>query len=432
MQKERALGQERGKASSLALLAAQQKLQNIREQYEVHNKWLPPSIKRGRSPSSSTNVNPSERKFPDHLGWGSIRLTAALKAAQSHQAKTKDGEPDGNLTPTPEPQPKISEFNGRQAGSPNRSRQVKLYPDLALGMLKNKQEAAGRVWLLLQFMDEAGRGWLHLDEVRRRLTQKNSSLYVCGRRQLRKLLARGDGLFWQRDEDRIWLRSTVKVAAGLSIHRLSGHPVALPIEVLLQGIGNVRAHFYASFHSGRSQGRSHPAQSKPISRATLEKICHVSRRTQRRYEKRAAVCQQSNFAIGQANREEEMQEQAWLRGRAVFRFTDHQARLGQKGERYTAWQLPNNYIGPHQRQPKGRQKRMNRELADLFKKGMTGNGDELVHGFRPGDSRLFYNRGYSAAASYNRSPDRDLYWRSRLCQPDHYQLWHVLPAKEAG
>jgi hypothetical protein len=431
LQKERALGSERKVAGSPALLAAQQKLQILREQYGVQNKWLLPSNKRGRSPSSSTNVNPSEHKIPDHLGWGSARLTAALKATQAQQAKTGDGEPDGTLTPTPKLQPKNPEFNGRQADSPNRCR-IKLYPDLALGMLKQKQEAAGRIWLLLQFMDEAGCGWILLDEVRRRLTQKNSSLYVCGQRQLRKLLARGEGLFWHRDDERIWLRSTVKVAASLSIHRLSGYPVALPIEVLIQGIGDVRAHFYASFHSGRGQGKSHPAQSKPISRATLEKICHVSRRTQRRYEKRAAVGQQSNFAIGQANREEEMQEQAWLRGRAVFRFTDHKARLGQKGERYTAWQLPNNYIGPHQRQPKGRQKRMNRELADLFKEGMTGNGDELVHGFRPGNSRLFHNRGYSAAASYNNSPDRDLYWRSRLCQPNHYQLWHVLPAKEAG
>jgi hypothetical protein len=432
LQEEQALGEERGKAGSPALLAAQQKLQILREQHGVHNKWPASSNRRGRSPSSPTNVNPLPTNVPDHLGWGSVRLTAALKAAQEHQAKVKVGRPDGNPSPIPFPQPKTSEFKGRQANSPIRGQKIRLYPDLALGMLRQKQEAAGRIWLLLQFMDEAGRGWILLDEVRRRLAQKDSPLYVCGQRQLRKLLARGDGLFWQRDDHRIWLRSTVKVAAGLSIHRLSGHPVALPIEALLQGIGHVRAHFYASFHSGRNQQKSHPAGSRPISRAKLEKVCHVSRRTQRRYEKRAAVGQQSNFAIGQANREDDLQEQAWLRGRAVFHFIDHEARLGRKGKCYTAWQLPNNYIGPHQRQPKGRQKRMNRELADLFKEGMTGNGDELVHGIQPGHGRLFYDRGYSAAASYNRSPDRDLYWRSRLRQPNHYQLWHVLPAKEAG
>lgn len=492
LQKEQALGENRGKAPkqslgrSPALLAAQHKLQILREQHGVRceaklrRTWIPSSNTHGRSPSSSTNINQPARKVPDHLGWGSVRLTAALKVAgactsAAHQAKIKDGEsfgyaqdrPDGNQSSISVPQPETSDtstslstsFKSLELDTPRRYRQVKLYPDLALGMLKQKQEAAGRIWLLLQFIDEKGRGWIHLDEARRRLAQKGSPLYVCGRRQLRKLLARGEGLFWQRDDDRIWLRSTVKVAVGLSVHRLTGHPIALPINVLLQGIGDVRAHFYASFHSGRSQQTSRAGQSKPrtggslvreasgfsspISRATLQEICQVSRRTQRRYEKRASVRQQANFAIGQAtgccvapNREDKarfgIQEQAWLRGQAVFRFIDHKARLGQKGESYTAWQLPNNYIGPHKRQLKGRQKRMNRELADLFTKGMTGNGNELVHGVPPGGGRLFYDQGYSAAASYNRSPDSDLYWRSRLRQPDRYQIWHVLPSKGTG
>lgn len=432
MQKEQALGEERGKAGSPALLAAQQKLQILREQHGVRGNPVPPSSTRGRSPSSSINASYLARNVPNHLGWGSIRLTAALQVAQAHQAKIEDGKPDGNPSLITVPQPRTSDLKNLEQDTPSRCWQVKLYPDLALGMLKQKQEATGRIWLLLQFIDEAGRGWIHHNEARRRLTQKGSPLYVCGRRQLRKLLARGEGLFWQRNDDRIWLRSTVKVAVGLSVHRLTGYPIALPIDVLLQGIGDVRAHFYASFHSGRSQQTSPKAQSKPISRATLQEICHVSRRTQRRYEKRAAVRQQSNFAIGQANREDEIQEQAWLRGRAIFRFIDHKAKLGQKGGSYTAWQLPNNYIGPHQRQPRGRQKRMNRELADLFTKGMMGNGNELVHGVQPGDGCLFYNQGYSAAASYNRLADRDFYWRSRLCQPDHYQIWHVLPAKGSG
>ncbi|MBP9503248.1 MAG: hypothetical protein KBF17_13895, partial [Candidatus Promineofilum sp.] len=38
-------------------------------------------------------------------------------------------------------------------------------------------------------------------------------------------------------------------------------------------------------------------------------------------------------------------------------------------------QLPNEYTGPHAVLPRGRMKRLNRALADLFHNGMTGNGE---------------------------------------------------------
>ncbi len=62
-------------------------------------------------------------------------------------------------------------------------------------MLKQEQVACGRVWLLLRYLDEAGQGWVAPDEVRRLLTDTDSSLYLFGERQLRKLLAQGEGLF---------------------------------------------------------------------------------------------------------------------------------------------------------------------------------------------------------------------------------------------
>ena len=37
---------------------------------------------------------------------------------------------------------------------------VTVYPSLLLAMLKQNQEAAGRVYLLLRYLDKAGRGWL--------------------------------------------------------------------------------------------------------------------------------------------------------------------------------------------------------------------------------------------------------------------------------
>src|SRR5690606_36304000 len=53
-------------------------------------------------------------------------------------------------------------------------------------------------------------------------------------------------------------------------------------------------------------------------------------------------------------------------------------RHGRPHTAYLAWQLPNSYSGPHEPLPRGRQKRINRELVDLFIDGMTGNGETSV------------------------------------------------------
>ncbi|MCZ7668743.1 MAG: hypothetical protein M5U34_16865 [Chloroflexi bacterium] len=61
----------------------------------------------------------------------------------------------------------------------------------------------------------------------------------------------GEGLFWQRDKERIWLRSAGKVAANLDVRQLNGRPVAVPVKHLLGSIGEARAYLYATFHAGR-------------------------------------------------------------------------------------------------------------------------------------------------------------------------------------
>lgn len=314
---------------------------------------------------------------------------------------------------------------------------IKLYPDIALALLREQLTAPGRLWFLLKHIDLSGRGWIAVDQARRLLTKKKSPLRVVGWRQMRKLLARGDGLFWQRNGRRIWLRSPLKVAASLGISHLSYRPVGLPVAEITQSIGLVRAHFYASFHSSRGPERAGPANTDidrptPIARATLQMLCKTSRRTQRAYERRAGVQTQRNFAIGKPLAMADHQDQAWQRGRAVFRISDREGRAGRKGETYTAWQLPNSYRGPHKKQPKGRKKRMNRKLADLFMKGMTGNGERTDQIDADGNRR-FFSGGATATAKYNRRPDGDIYWPCRQRSPSsagwHNQLWHWLPAQ---
>ncbi|MCK5921620.1 MAG: hypothetical protein KAG66_11815, partial [Methylococcales bacterium] len=286
--------------------------------------------------------------LPSHLGWGSDRLTAVTRRNQQTRTKPQGAHPHLSKPAVNKQQ---STANNQQSTT------VRLYPDIGLGMLRGKATAVGRIWLLLRHLDKTGQGWVSVEQARQHLTKKGAATHVCGWRQLRNLLKAGQGTFWQRDATRIWLRSTLHVAAGLGVERLNGRPVALPVKTLTSHVSDVRAHFYASFHSGKK------GDGKPIARETLAKISGVSPHSQRNYEKRSRVAVQQHIAIGAPINSDQMETQAWRRGNALFKFNDKQGKQGKPGTVYLAWQLPNSYVGPHSHCPKGRQKRLNRDLA---------------------------------------------------------------------
>src|SRR5690606_13344999 len=155
---------------------------------------------------------------------------------------------------------------------------------IGLGMLRREMTAPGRLWLLLRYLDGEGRGALRIDIIKEKLTAKESPLRLCGKRQLRNLLQDGAEVFWVRDEETIWLRSAAKVAHALGVERLTGRPVALPVEALLNGIGNFRAHLYTAFHSGRTKETPRGSEAMPISRTTLAELSGVGESSQRAYE----------------------------------------------------------------------------------------------------------------------------------------------------
>jgi hypothetical protein len=291
-------------------------------------------------------------------------------------------------------------------------------------MLRTGQTATGRLWLLLRYLDENGRGCLELAAIRPLLTRKDSPTRLCGQRQLRALLHRGNGLFWQRDKTHVWLAGAAKVAAGLAVGRLEGHPIALPLAVLLEPIGLVRAHLYASFHSSR-MGRF-GAGSGPISRLALTAVSGVSRRTQHAYEKRAGVQVHTNIALGSLLNQQEAEETAWQHGRAAFVLTDSQGKQGKPGQRYLAWRLPNSYSGPHARLGRGRQRHLNRQLADLRINGDAGNG-RLVE--KPVRRRYAVN-GALAACCLRSQREAWVYWRG--CRISGAVIWYLLSAEVAG
>lgn len=290
-----------------------------------------------------------------------------------------------------------------------RAKTVTVYPDIALGMLKQEKAATGRVWLLLRYLDRDGRGWLTVEQTRALLTRKESDLRVCGWRQLRNLLREGQGIFWHRDKERIWLYSAANVAVALDVTQLTGRPVALPVSVLLAGMGAVRAHFYASFHSGRKS-------KNPISRGTLEEISGVIPPVQRYYEKATGVTKQRNLAVGEPYTEQDIQARAWHHGSAVFDFIDHHGRQGPEKRHYVAWWLPNSYQGCHERAPKGRMKKVNRQI-DLVNEQARGNGLR---------TRLFHPDGSTAARAHRRSQaGLDMYWFNERGRRKPYKLWYT-------
>lgn len=432
------------------MAAAQEQLQQRRRQRRqerIHNRLplhtdsrgclLPPPPGRGTPDTSRRATGAASGDQGSHLGWESARLTQTLEAAQrrrqaaTNQAKAMERhwlppvqKPSRAAAPTPAPA-----HRGREETT------VRLYPDVGLAMLKADQAAAGRIWLLLRHLDRDGRGWVSLKQARKQLADKRSSLHVCGWRQLRNLLAQGDGFFWKRDPlqaagSRIWLRSVTRVAAALEVDGLRLRPVALPIDALLKGMGTVRAHLYASFHSGRSE-------EAPIARSTLRRLSGVSRRTQQQYERRAGVKRQRNWVIGPPHTAKAAQERAWKQGRAYFPFTDRRGNQGKAGATYLAWQLPNSYTGPHAPEARGRQKQINRKLVDLFMKGITGNGRNVVDGTpntqetAASPQKCFYGNGQAAVRAYSRAPETDAYWKSPHNRSGGC-IWRVIPGEQNG
>jgi hypothetical protein len=332
------------------------------------------------------------RQLPAHLGWQSARFGRLLPIP------ARDLQP-APLNALPEVPPKA----WRTSPPPIRHipESIQVYPSLLVKILEQKLAAPARIWLLLKHLDRRGQGWFDLDELTQRFTDKVSPYRVCGKRQLRNLLAQGEGVFWAwGGNGRIWLRSWIHVAVSVQVEKVRGMAVQLPVAILCKTIGVVRAHFYATYHSGRL--------GSPISRDALADLTHVQKRTQRRYEKIARVGQRSNFAVLPCADATAREVYNWQYGHAVFRLCDHKGQHGKPGQTYLVRQLPNSYEGPHAAGGRGAQKPMNRALSDLLMKGITGNGQ----GVRI--QQRFFANGRLAAQAISKNPDSDIWWAATV------------------
>jgi len=352
-------------------------------------------------------------QLPSHLGWGSASASLAIRSALGRRESESDVVADKQLRADHPSSRSISDgsYSGDQPlGVYGRARQglqlrlpldgdtVKHYPSIGIAALKTEQATLYRVWLMCRYLDMNGRGWLPVQDVREQLTGKESKLRLFCWRRLRQVLGQGHGRFWQWDkvQERLWLFGAANVAAHLDVTRLSGKPVALPVKSVTQSIGEFKAHLYGAWHSGRKTNN-------PISREVQEAITSIPERTQRHYCKVAGIRRQTNIAIGNRKNPDEIEKQAWQRGRASFEFIDYQGRQGSKGTTYIAWHLPNSYTGPHQQSPKGRMRKINRKLNVLVTKGAQGNGGETVE-------KLYFANGKEASLAFDQNNEKVKYF----------------------
>ena len=402
-----------------------------------------PATGDGHRPLAPSTLADLVAALPPHLGWESDRLVASCwslaaggeavagrrslaageelvvgrwsLAAGEEASVTGDGPPTTRDGPpaTGHWQPVTN--NQPPATSNQRPATIPLHPTVALALLREERVAEGRLWLLLRALDSEGRGWWARGEITAVLTDPASPTALCTPRYLRQLLAAGEGLFWRQDKQgKVWLRGQAKVAASLGLRRLNGRAVELPLSVLFQPIGELRAHLYASFHSGRGE------EAGPISRETLRDLSGVSPRSQQSHEKRARVEARPCLAVGPAGTAVAVEEYAWQHGPAAFSFTDTRGRFGGPGQVHQARRLPNRYRGPHP--TGGRARRLNRQLAGLCHQGDAGNGRCAERG-----ERRYYGDGATAARGWaGQGGQTWVYWPAPQRTRGGLLLWQEL------
>ncbi|MBE2222366.1 MAG: hypothetical protein IAF02_12535 [Anaerolineae bacterium] len=412
---------------SAALVAANLRLHHLRQHLAkdtpigaVSEVFVDPDVVQERPflPQKIENL-------PDHLGWESHSASRLVRARKPQQMRRPLPV---NL---PQPSSNFSQINAKSAQCEafcvDFSQSVKVYPDIALAMLRQEQAAAGRLWLILRHLDREGRGVLRVVNIKQILTTSKKRYRLCGWRQLRNLLRQGDGIFWQRDKEQVWLRSAGRVAAGLDVSKLNGRPVSVPIKHLLGTIGEARAYLYASFHAGRQAASEPGLRQKPIARDTLTTLTGLTAESQRGYERRIGIHVSQNYVVGERANQSSREERIWQQGGGTFEFVDYRGVQGKPGNGYVAWQLPNSYRVTLAHRPKGRQKRINRMLSDLFMQGMTGNKQRTI------EKRYFGDGAGAAKAVGSRAAKRncveaEVFWLQHGGVNGRSRLWHMLTA----
>ncbi len=335
------------------------------------------------------------------------RETAA-PAAGSWLSKLYQAAPTPTQQQEETPQPTLSEQKARVS------------PTLAAFCLERDNRYNGgpldgpyRLYKIMQLLDEDGRGWLRNQDVQSALTRKQSTSFIYGKRQLKIMLRRGEGLFWQRvkgnSELRIRLVSRARLVESLGCGRLRGREVTFAADMLLgSGRGRqaqVNAALYAAIHAG--QIRNKKGEMRPITRAKVQEISGCSKYRQRSYEKRMGIIANHNIQILYRHSDYLLQRARIHHHLPAYKHTDYLGKINrhQRGAEYIAVRIANSYRTPqtftvvHSQ----RQRTINRHLGGLCQLGSEGSDREQF-------VRLYHEHAAAAVSAFNRDPETGSYW----------------------
>ena len=298
---------------------------------------------------------------------------------------------------------------------------VKLYPNIGLAALQANQAPYLRLWLVMRLQDPMGAGNCDLAALRAFLSRKSCKLAGLGWENVRKLLRKGNGRYWQLETrngklnctGQAFIKGNAKVAALLGVKRLTNKPVTIPISSL-RSIGRFKAALYDAWHSGRQK-------SKPISRQVQRQLTGIPERTQRHYCREADIKRQANIAIGNRYNQESAQDAAWQH-QGAFEFYDHLGYQGKRQSAYNAWHLPVSHTGTLSQAAYGSQRKINRYLVDL---AVKGNAQSVAGERLENVDKVFFDDAKQAGKAYNGW--LDAYWPEQNKNGKPLTFWRVLP-----
>ena len=118
--------------------------------------------------------------------------------------------------------------------------------DIALAALRSGDSCHYQLWLALRLLDATGSGHVALSAAKDALTEESSDSFMYQAPRLRQLISEGNGRFWQLTDERLWLRSTVRVAHVLGVERLNGRFFSIAKDDVTGRTAVFRAHCYAA------------------------------------------------------------------------------------------------------------------------------------------------------------------------------------------
>lgn len=219
---------------------------------------------------------------------------------------------------------------------------MKMYPLLGMRAIKAKQGNPWRVWTVAKSLDYEGSGWVCEEKLRARLRR-----YEVPESSIYRLITEASRKEWILRED--WKPGFFKLPGPTKIaSKLDAVQVGRAVKM------DGRLVFTIGWKANVWAGVIRLFDGKPISRATLEKLTGIPRRTQAHYRRQASVNTRPNYAKSELS-------------------VDHLVGIAETRpgafaiDQTVAWRLPDTRFAPDYVEiaPKGRTRKHKQELGIL-------------------------------------------------------------------